>query len=144
MTKLAGVVEAPLPAGRMTAGITRRGGQLLRPMGAWSGAVQDYLRYLAAAGFSGAPGFPPAPPDQLREVGFDPIPDLAARLRTFVDAYGLSDWRPILPALHRCRLLAAERIKYAPVSPAEAADALEHHARELRWLHAFIANLDRQ
>lgn len=61
-----------------------------------------------------------------------------------MDAYGLSDWRPILPALYRFRLLAAERIKYAPVSPAEAADALEHHARELRWLHAFIANLDCQ
>jgi hypothetical protein len=51
------IVETPLPAGRMTHGITRRGGQLLRPMGAWSGAVHDYLRHLEAAGFSGAPAF---------------------------------------------------------------------------------------
>ncbi|MCU7724984.1 phosphotransferase [Actinoplanes sp. KI2] len=260
-----GVVETPLPAGRMTPGITRRGGQLLRPMGPWSGAVHDYLRHLETAGFSGAPAFlgtegerevlayldgdvpadpqwqpgrghrlpayartetalvaageltrrlheaargfrpadtrfrfdpraprageiishgdlgpwntvyrdgvpvafidwdaagpveplvelaaaawefvPLAPPEQLREAGFAAIPDIVERLRLFVDAYGLSDWRTVLPALQRCRLLAAERIKYAPVSPAGAADGLEHHARELRWLHSFLARLDRR
>jgi len=259
------MVETPLPAGRMTQGITRRGGQLLRPMGSWSNAVHDYLRHLEAAGFSGAPAFvategerevlayidgdvpadpqwqpghghrlpayarseaalvtaaelirrlheaalgyrpsntrfrfdprapqageiishgdlgpwntvyrdgvpvafidwdavgpvsplvelaaaawefvPLAPPHQLREAGFAPIPDITARLRLFAEAYGLSDWLTILPALQRCRLLAAERIKYAPVNPAEAADALEHHARELRWLHSFLAHLDRR
>lgn len=258
-------METPLPAGRMTQGITRRGGQLLRPMGTWSGAVHDYLRHLEAAGFAGAPRFlateaerevltfidgkvpadpqwqpghehrlpayarseaalvnaaelirqlheaargyrpadtrfrfdpraprageiishgdlgpwntvyrdgvpvafidwdaagpvdplvdlaaaawefvPLAPPQQLREAGFEPIPDIAARLRLFVDTYGLSDWRIILPALQRCRLLAAERIKYAPVNSAEAADALEHHARELRWLHLAIPYLERR
>ncbi|SCG56520.1 Phosphotransferase enzyme family protein [Micromonospora siamensis] len=247
----------------MTQGITRRGGQLLRPMGAWSGAVHDYLLHLETATFSGAPRFlgtegerevltyidgevpadpqwqpgrghrlppyarseaalvaaarlvrqlhdaargyrprdvefrfdprplrtgeivshgdlgpwntvyrhgvpvafidwdaagpivpvvelaaaawefvPLAPPEQLHEAGFDPVPDVAARLRIFVDAYGLSDRRAILPALQRCRLLAAERIKYAPVSAAEAADALEHHARELRWLHSLAPRLD--
>jgi hypothetical protein len=44
--------------------------------------------------------------------------------------------------LQRCRLLAAERIKYAPVTPAEAAESLEHHARELRWLHHAMPHLD--
>jgi aminoglycoside phosphotransferase (APT) family kinase protein len=244
----------------MTQGITRRGGQLLRPLGPWSGAVHAYLRHLEAAGFAGAPRFlgiegereiltyldgqvpadpqwqpgrghrlptdvrsetalaaaghlvrqlheaargyrpadtrfrfdpraprpneiiahgdlgpwntvyrdgvpvafidwdaagpvdplvdlasaawefvPLAPPEQLREAGFDPVPDLTARLRLFVNAYGLSDWRTILPALQRCRLLAAERIKYAPVNSSEAAEALEHRARELRWLHSAFA-----
>jgi aminoglycoside phosphotransferase (APT) family kinase protein len=87
---------------------------------------------------------PLAPPEQLREAGFDPIPDIAARLRLFVDAYGLSDRRAILPVLQRCRLLAAQRIEYAPVTAAEAADALEHHARELRWLHSVMPHLDGQ
>jgi hypothetical protein len=258
------VVETPLPAGRMTQGINRRGGQLLRPMGGWSGAVHEYLRHLESTGFAGAPRFlgtegerevltfvdgdvpvdpqwqpgrghwlppharseaalvavaelvrqlheaargylptdtqfrfdprplrageiishgdlgpwntvyqagvpvafidwdavgpvdplvdvaaaawefvPLAPPEQLREAGFDPVPDISARLWLFLDAYGLSDPRAILPALQRCRLLATERIKYAPVTPAEAADALEHHARELRWLHHVIPHLDR-
>jgi aminoglycoside phosphotransferase (APT) family kinase protein len=258
-------VESPLPAGRMTQGIARRGGQLLRPKGPWSGAVHEYLRHLESAGFAGAPrvlgtdgkreiltfiegkvpvdpqwqpgrghrlpayarseaalitaaelvrrlhegarGYRPAdteyrfwprpprageivshgdlgpwntvyrdgvpvafidwdaagpvdpvvdlaaaawafvplaPPEHLREAGFDPVPDIGARLRLFVDAYGLSDRRSILPALQRCRLLAAERVKYAPVSAAEAADALEYHAHELRWLHSVISHLDRE
>ena len=47
--------EVPLPAGRMTSGIVRRGDRLLRPMGPWSPAVQEYLRHLEAAGFEGAP-----------------------------------------------------------------------------------------
>jgi aminoglycoside phosphotransferase (APT) family kinase protein len=246
----------------MTQGIARRGRQLLRPMGAWSGAVHEYLRHLESAGFAGAPrvlgtdgnrevltfidgevpadpqwqpgrghrlpsyarseaaliaaarlvrqlhdaargyrptdtGFrfdprplrageivshgdlgpwntvytggvpvafidwdaagpidpvvdvaaaawefvPLAPPGQLREAGFDPVPDVAARLRLFLDAYGTSDRRALGPALQRCRLLAAERIKYAPVTAAEAADALRYHARELTWLHSLIPHL---
>jgi hypothetical protein len=47
--------EVPLPAGRMTSGIVRRGDRLLRPMGPWSPAVHEYLRHLEAAGFEGAP-----------------------------------------------------------------------------------------
>jgi len=86
----------------MTPGIVRRGGQLLRPMGSWSGAVHEYLR---------------------------PI--------------GLARRRAVLPALQRCRLLATERVKYAPVSAAEAADALENQARELRWLQSVRSDLDR-
>ena len=47
---------------------------------------------------------PLAPPGQLAEAGFDPVPDLAARLRAFADAYGLPDPKSILPHLRRCVL----------------------------------------
>jgi len=204
----------------MTGGIVRRGDQLLRPMGPYSPAVHEYLRYLEAAGFDGSPRFlgtegdrevltfidgsvandpdwepghgnrlpphartdvalrgaarlirklhvaasafrptitcyrfhphpprtgeivshgdlgpwntvyrrgipvafidwdaaqpvdpladlaaaawsfvPLAPPDLLREAGFETMPDLPARLRTFLDAYGLADAKSALPAL---------------------------------------------
>jgi aminoglycoside phosphotransferase (APT) family kinase protein len=99
----------------------------------------DPLVDLAAAAWAFVPL---APPEQLRESGFDPVPDIAARLRLFADAYGMSDRRAILPALQRSRLLSAERVKYAPVTAAEAADALEHDAHELRWLHSIISHLD--
>ena len=39
----------------MTSGMARRGDRLLRPMGAWSPAVHEYLRHLEAAGFDGSP-----------------------------------------------------------------------------------------
>lgn len=45
---------------------------------------------------------PLRPPRQLREGGFDPLPDLPARLRLFVDAYGLANREAILPALTGC------------------------------------------
>ena len=113
--------EVPLPAGRMTSGIVRRGDRLLRPMGPWSPAVHEYLRHLEAAGFEGSPRvlgiegdrhgvtvafidwdaaqpvdpladlasaawafMPLAPARQLAEAGFDPLPDLPARLRLFL------------------------------------------------------------
>jgi len=44
-----------LPAGRMTSGIVRRGDRIWRPLGPWSPAVHEYLRYLESAGFDGAP-----------------------------------------------------------------------------------------
>jgi len=47
---------------------------------------------------------PLAPPGLLAEAGFDPLPDLAARLRTFLDGYGLADRTAILPELQRCAL----------------------------------------
>src|SRR5258708_11590597 len=47
--------EVAVSGGRMTSGMTRRGDRLLRPMGPWSPAVHEYLRYLEAAGFSGSP-----------------------------------------------------------------------------------------
>jgi hypothetical protein len=45
----------PVPAGRMTTGIVRRGDRIWRPTGPWSPAVHDYLRHLDSAGFDGAP-----------------------------------------------------------------------------------------
>ena len=53
---------------------------------------------------------PLAPPGQLTEAGFDPLPDLPARLRTFVDAYGLSDRKAILPELRACTLDEPEQL----------------------------------
>src|SRR5205823_3205360 len=49
------VGDVPLPSGRMTSGIVRRGDRLLRPTGPWSPAVHEYLRHLEAAGFEGSP-----------------------------------------------------------------------------------------
>ena len=223
----------------MTSGMGRRGDRLLRPMGPWSPAVHEYLRYLEAAGFEGSPrvlgtendrevltfidgdvandprwepghghrlppyartamalrgaaeligrlhqaaaGFRPvitsyrshpyppdageivshgdlgpwntvyrdgvpvafidwdavqpikpltdlaaaawafvplAPPEQLTEAGFGPLPDLPARLRMFVDAYGLTDRKAILPALRLCRENEPEPLRWLQgVSP---------------------------
>lgn len=39
----------------MTPGIVRRGSKLVRPMGPWSPAVHEFLRYLEAVGFEGSP-----------------------------------------------------------------------------------------
>jgi hypothetical protein len=47
---------------------------------------------------------PLAPPGQLAEAGFHPVPDLPTRLRIFLDAYGLTDRKAILPALQDCKL----------------------------------------
>ncbi|MFI7211908.1 phosphotransferase [Micromonospora maritima] len=100
----------------------------------------DPLVDLAAAAWEFVPL---APPEQLRGAGFGPAPDIAARLRLFVGAYGLDDRSAVVPALQQCRLLAAERIKHAPVDAAEAAEALEHIARELRWPHSVSSQLSR-
>lgn len=256
--------EIPLSGGRMTDGLVRRGGHVLRPAGPWTPAVHEYLRHLAAAGFAGAPrvvgvegdrevltyvegdvavdpdwepgrghrlpayarsdraltgaarlirrlhdaaaGFRPAvtdyrfhphpprtgevvshgdlgpwntvyrdgvpvafidfdaarpidpvtelaaaawayvplaPARQLREAGFDPLPDLPARLRRFVDAYGLADRAAILAALARAKLVAAEQVATWPVGPAGAAGVLEFVAGELRWLERIIPDLAR-
>jgi len=51
-------------------------------------------------------------PEQLAEAGFDPLPDLPARLRTFLDAYGLTDRKAILPALRRCTLDEPEALRW--------------------------------
>lgn len=245
----------------MTAGIVRRGDQVLRPAGPWSPAVHEYLRHLEAAGFGGSPrvlgadggsevlsyldgdvaadplwqpghghrlpafarteralrgagtllrslhaasaGFRPvrteyryhpypprdgeivshgdlgpwntvyrdgvpagfidwdgaqpvdplvdladaawafvplAPPEQLAEAGFSPVPEIGARLRAFLDAYGLADRRAILPALQRSQL-ELEHVKYWPLTAAEAADKLELQARRLRWLGRVLPDL---
>lgn len=225
--------DVQMPAGRMTNGIVRRGDQLRRPMGPWSPAVHEYLRYLEAAGFDGSPRvlgtegdrevltfidgdvamdplwqpghghrlppyartevalcaaaklirklhvassdfrpaitcyrnhpYPPtageivshgdlgpwntvyrngvpvafidwdaaqpvdplvdladaawtfvplAPPGQLAEAGFDPLPDLPARLRAFLDSYGLPVRRAILPVLQQSVSEEPERLRW--------------------------------
>jgi len=63
---------------------------------------------------------PLAPSEQLAEAGFDPLPDLPARLRMFVDAYGLTDRQAILPELRRC---------------------VQDEPGPLRWLQAIMADL---
>jgi hypothetical protein len=159
----------PLPGGRMTSGLVRLGDRVRRPTGPWSPAVHEYLRHLASAGFEGSPRVlatgdgweeltyvegevaadaawafvPLAPPAQLAQAGFDPLPDLPERLRLFVDAYGLTDRAPIVPALQRAPLASAERVRYAPVDAAGAADALEFLAGQLRWIHGISAGLAR-
>jgi len=72
----------------------------------------DPLADLAAAAWAFVPL---APPGQLAEAGCDPLPDLAARLRTFADGYGL-------PELQRCTL---------------------DEPGPLRWLHDIAADLAR-
>jgi hypothetical protein len=63
---------------------------------------------------------PLAPPEQLAEAGFDPLPDLPARLRMFVDAYGLTNRQAILPELRRC---------------------VQDEPEPLRWLRGIMADL---
>jgi hypothetical protein len=55
---------------------------------------------------------PLAPPGQLAEAGFDPLPDLPIRLRTFLDVYGLTERTAILPALQCCRLDEPEPLRW--------------------------------
>jgi len=66
----------------MTAGMVRRGDQLLRPMGSWLPAVHEYLRHLEAAGFGGAP--------RLLEIEVD------REILTFIDGNVANDpeWQP--------------------------------------------------
>jgi aminoglycoside phosphotransferase (APT) family kinase protein len=67
----------------------------------------DPLADLAAAAWTFVPL---APLGQLAEAGFDPLPDLPARLRTFVGTYGLADRKVILPELRACMLDEPERL----------------------------------
>jgi aminoglycoside phosphotransferase (APT) family kinase protein len=67
----------------------------------------DPLADLAAAAWTFVPL---APPEQLAEAGFDPLPALPARLRTFVDAYGPADRKAILPELQQCMLDQPEQL----------------------------------
>jgi hypothetical protein len=67
---------------------------------------------------------PLAPPGQLAEAGFDPAPDLAARLRTFADAYGPPDPKAILPELQRCTLDEPEQLRWFQGIAADLARAL--------------------
>ncbi|GIF75040.1 phosphotransferase [Asanoa siamensis] len=105
----------------------------------WDAAgPREPLVDLAAA----AKAFVPLEPDhRLREV--DPVPDRGARLRLFVDAYGLTDRRAILPALRDATLTPVESLRHWPLDAAGAAGALEFVAGELRWLHAAMPELER-
>ena len=89
------------------------------------------------------PSFPWRPPSQLAQAGFDPLPDLPARLRLFVDAYGLADRASILPAVERSPLASAEVIRYYPVDASARPDSLEFLARQLRWIHSLVPDLAR-
>jgi aminoglycoside phosphotransferase (APT) family kinase protein len=71
---------------------------------------------------------PLARPDQLREAGFNPLPDLPRRLRLFVDASGLPD--PAGPAAGHAHSRRADQ--YAPIAPAEAAATLLDPQQETR------------
>jgi hypothetical protein len=101
---------------------------------------------------------PLTPGSRLREAGFDPLPDLVARLRLFLDGYGVANRQQILPALRRARLTAAERIKRGPIGTAgtagpagpadpagtaDAAGALTLISADLRWLDGVAAELAR-
>jgi hypothetical protein len=81
----------------------------------------DPLADLAAAAWTFVPL---APPGQLAEAGFDPRPDLPARLRTFVDAYGLADRKAILPELRRCTLDEPEPLRWLQDIAADLARTL--------------------
>jgi aminoglycoside phosphotransferase (APT) family kinase protein len=100
----------------------------------------DPVADLAAAAWA---FLPLAPSGQLTQAGFDPLPDLPARLRLFVDAYGLADRQSIIPALQRSPLATAEHVKYWPIDASGAADSLEFLARELRWIHRLTPDLAR-
>jgi hypothetical protein len=67
---------------------------------------------------------PLAAPHQLSEAGFDPLPDLPARLRTFLGAYGLADRKAILPALQRCALEEPEPLRWLQSISPELSRAL--------------------
>jgi Phosphotransferase enzyme family len=67
---------------------------------------------------------PLAPPEQLTEAGFATLPDLPARLRMFLDAYGLADREAILPALQRCKLDEADPLRWIQSISADLAHAL--------------------
>lgn len=144
------------------------GGQLLRPVGSWSGAVHEYLRHLESAGFTGAPRFLGVEGDREvltfieGSVPVDPhwqpgrghrLPAYARSEAALTTAAGLvrrlheaarGYRRAILPALRQCPTIAAERVRHAPVNAAEAAETLEYHARDLRWLHSVTPDLDRE
>ena len=105
----------------------------------WDGARPvDPVADLAAAAWA---FLPLAPAEQLAQAGFDPLPDLPARLRLFVDAYGLADRASILPALQRSPLATAELVKYWPIDADGAAGALEFLAGQLRWIHRLAPGL---
>ena len=100
----------------------------------------DPLLDVAAAAWA----FVPLEPDHcLTETGFDPLPDLAERLRVFADAYGELDRSKLVPALIQAKLLQASRIRYWGLGAKDSAVALEFYAKELRWLDQHAERMER-
>jgi Phosphotransferase enzyme family len=97
-------------------GIVRRGGQLLRPIGPWSGAVHEYLRHLESRGFAGAP----------RVLGTDG----GREILTFIDGEVATDpqWRPG----HGHRLPPYARREAALIAAAALVRQLHEAARGYR------------
>jgi hypothetical protein len=67
------------------------------------------------------------------EMGFAAPPDRGARLGLFADAYGIAR-ADILGRAREARQREAERLRYWPVTAAEASDFLLALSRELAWL----------
>lgn len=109
----------------------------------WDAAgPREPLVDLAAA----AKAFVPLVPErQLREAGFEVLPDIAERLRLFVDAYGLDakERRALPGALRDAFLASTENIRCWRLDAAGSADALEFVAGELRWLHTILPVVER-
>lgn len=77
----------------------------------------------------------PLGPDQrVAEVGFDPLPDIAGRLRLFIDSYGCLDRSRVVQALAQRPLGGAADVRHWGLGPTDSAVALEFMATELRWL----------
>jgi hypothetical protein len=72
---------------------------------------------------------------------FGRTPDLSRRLRLFATAYGIDDADTVAWALHQARQRSVEAIKYWPLTPAGAAEALRRIADELDWLQAATPHL---
>jgi hypothetical protein len=70
---------------------------------------------------------------QLRETGFEVLPDLGARLRLFADVYGLEDRCRLVPALVRAKLRQAGQVSGWGLGAQDSAVSLEFFAGELRW-----------
>lgn len=81
----------------------------------------DPLADLAGAAWTFVPF---APPGQPAEAGFDPLPDLPARLRAFLDAYGLPHRTTILPALEQSVSDEPERLRWLQYVSPDLARAL--------------------
>ncbi|GAB3835409.1 phosphotransferase [Kribbella italica] len=80
---------------------------------------------------------------QLLEAGFEVVPDLGARLRVFVDAYGIGDRSGVVPALVRVKLREAGRVEGWGLGARDSAVSMEFFATELRWLETQTEQLER-
>jgi Phosphotransferase enzyme family len=90
----------------------------------------DPLADLAAAAWTFVPL---APPGQLFQAGFDPLPDLPARLRAFLDAHGLTD-RIGDPA--HAPAVQAGRARTAALDPAHHAGPCPRIMTSRAWICA--------